>query len=253
LQSTEKELEATTDPFIGSIETATTPSSASFETYSGFQRHFQEVEQQQVVARSDLQEQEQEEVEYKSFQQKKVFWESKTSGDSSPTESEKEAYAKITPHRKEHFETFVKPSLDDTNTEAEDLEFKAIPSEKLETPIDQDRMITRQIKDGIVDMELEEGDEPVMMDSWIDKRSPTPSAPQPEPEEKVEPQEEPREAAPVVKRAGIKFLDEEEREDKPEQGEAQRAAERLVESIKMKAVLIAEEIRRSPYEQVPML
>ena len=244
LQTTEMEHQAITDPFIGSIETATAPSSATFDSYSRFQHPFQQevVEQEQQQSDSSVRFLQQEQEEVLTFQQKKVFWESRTSGESSPTGSESQE--KISPQKKEHFETFVKPSLDDTNTEAEDLEYKAIPSEKLDTPIDQDKMITRQIRDGIVDMELEQGDEPVMTDSWIENRSSTSSAPQLEPET---PEEEPREAAAVAKRPGIKFVDVDE--DKPRPEDAQRAAERLVESIKMKAVIIAEEIRRSPYEQ----
>ena len=236
--SPEKEKEATIDPFIGSIGAAATaaPSGVSFETHSLSQEPKKAALHQEVG--------DDDHVSLMTFEQKKVFWESRGSEESSPTGPGKEPFEKISPEKKEHFETFVKPSLEDTNTEAEDLEFKAIPSEKLETPIDQDKMITRQIKDGIVDMELEEGDEPVMTDSWIEKRSLAVV----QPETAQTPESPVREEAPALaKRSGIKFLDMED--DKPEQAQAQRAAERLVESIKVKAVLIAEEIRRSPYEQ----
>ena len=245
--SSEKEIEAPLDPFIGSFQPQTR-SGVSFETF----------ERPQLV---ELNEQVTDEP--MSFHQKKVFWESQGSGESSP---DKDIFEQITPEQKEHFETFVKPSLEDTNTEGEDLEHKAIPSEKLETPIDQDKLITRQIKDDIVGMELQEGEEPVMTDSWIEKRSSSSSQQEEKADavqtklirgeqEQTDETKEPAEASAVIKKHGISFFDqvdvEEEEEVKPDtmgRGHAHRAAEQLVESIKMQAVLIAEEIRRSPYE-----
>ena len=226
-----------------------------------------------------------------SFHQKKVFWEARASAETSPVmspaRSDQDMFEEITPEKKEHFETFVKPSLEDTNTEAEDLEHKAIPSEKLETPIDQDQLITRQIKDGILDMELEEGDEPVMTDSWIEKRSSSSSLSQQQEKSEflqsmtaIESQfdsssqifkkkeedtttshqltdfEAEVPAAEVTKRQGISFVDVPHCTEQPPETNgrvshhegAHRAAEQLVETIKHQAVLIAEEIRNYPYE-----
>jgi hypothetical protein len=206
----------------------------------------------------------------------------------SPANSDQDLLPKITPEKKEHFETFVKPSLDDTNTEGEDLEHKAIPSEKLETPIDQDKLIARQIKDGILDMELEEGDEPVMTDSWIEKRSSSSASSQQQDKadflqsittiesqfessshmfkkkeeetttthQLTDYEAEVPAATEITKRQGISFAGvPHSTEQSPETNGrvsehegAHRAAEQLVETIKHQAVLIAEEIRNYPQE-----
>ena len=83
----------------------------------------------------------------------------------------------IGPGRKEHFETFVRPSLseDDDSRGANDMmEHKAIPSslEKRDSrsTIEQANLIQRQIKGDILDMELDQKEEIVMSESLIQQQ-----------------------------------------------------------------------------------
>ena len=83
----------------------------------------------------------------------------------------------ISPERKEHFDTFVRPSLsedDDTHGVKDMMEHKSIPSslEKRDsrTSAEHEDLIQRQIKGDIFDMELDQKEEIVMSESLIQQK-----------------------------------------------------------------------------------
>ncbi len=81
--------------------------------------------------------------------------------------SEEEILQQISPEKKEHFDTFVAPSLQDEDSKDEALEEKAIPLTRQDVTIDKERLVTRQIKGDIFDSELEQHEDSVMTSDSI--------------------------------------------------------------------------------------
>ena len=78
-----------------------------------------------------------------------------------PTElSQEEILQQISPEKKEHFDTFVKPELEESHEQH--LEEKTIPLSKEEVSIDKEKLVTMQIREGIVESELDQDEGAVM-------------------------------------------------------------------------------------------
>ena len=157
---------------------------------------------------------------------------------------------------KDTFETFVKPSLGDSDAEGQaQLEHKAIPSEK--THVDQQILIKRQIRDDILDQELEHHEETVMTESLIGDLTPKPKvAFGDEPDSKVE--DVTTVAAEFVEsltEQAMKMSEEiiRSREELLEEGNkvlaAKEAARDFLDEMNQKAIEIAEQISRTASEE----
>ena len=88
-----------------------------------------------------------------------------------PTElTEEEILQQLSPEKKEHFDTFVKPELAESDHTEEKLEEKDIPTHRQEVTIDKEQMVTRQIKGDILESEMEQQEESVMSDRYIEQQ-----------------------------------------------------------------------------------
>ena len=88
-----------------------------------------------------------------------------------PTElTEEEILQQLSPEKKEHFETFVKPELAESDHTEEKLEEKDIPLRRQEVTIDKEQMVTRQIKGDILESEMDQQEESVMSDRFIEQK-----------------------------------------------------------------------------------
>ena len=87
-----------------------------------------------------------------------------------PTElTEEEILQQLSPEKKEHFETFVRPELAESDHTDEKLEEKDIPLQRQSITIDKEQLVTRQIKGDILESEMDQQEESVMSDRFIDR------------------------------------------------------------------------------------
>ncbi len=143
--------------------------------------------------KSHEQPQEPKEAPEQTYEEKKKFWERMSSSDSisssisgrdakkSPQQDypdplivqaavprelpEEEVLQQISPEKKSDYDTtFSAPTIasDDDGKEMESLEEKQIPLNREDVSIDRERLVTMQIREGIIDSELEHHEESVM-------------------------------------------------------------------------------------------
>lgn len=86
--------------------------------------------------------------------------------------TKEELAEQLTPERKEHFETFVKPALEEDSNESS-MEDKKMPLHSERSSIDKDKFVTMQIKGDILESELDQQEESVMSEHFIEQNNTT--------------------------------------------------------------------------------